>query len=136
MNYKPKAKRKGMSIPFGYFIHPTDSSVLLPDKNKLNALHYAFAMRTKYKTSYRDCALWLQAATGDRLAYTGFMYLYKKWARQLRKTKKAEIAARKQEILNINTKYIEKIYPDYEVNTDENADISSLAYEAAEKAFK
>lgn len=136
MKYQPKPRRKGVKIAFGYFPNPLDDYVLLPDEKKLDALHYAFQMRTKYKTSYRDCSLWLNAATGEFITYTGFMHLYKKWAKELRKKKKAEIDARKKEILKINTNYIANNYTENDVNTNEAADISSLAYQDAQKEFK
>lgn len=135
MRYQPRPKRKGVKIPFGYFPNPLDEYVLLPDEKKLDALHYAFQMRTKYKTSYRDCALWLYAATGEHISYNGYLFLYQKWAKELRKQKKKEIELRKKEILKINTEYIANNYTNSDVNTDETADISSLAYKDAKKEF-
>lgn len=135
MKYQPKPKRKGVKLPFGYFINPLDNWVLLPDVKKLDALHYAFQMRAKYKTSYRDCALWLHAATGEFITHVGFIFLYKKWAKELREQKKKEIEARKKEILKINTNYIATNYTENDVNTNEQADISSLAYQDAQKEF-
>jgi hypothetical protein len=136
MKYQPKPKRKGVRIAFGYYPHPLDPYVLLPDEKKLDALHYAFQMRTKYKTSYRDCAMWLFATTGDMLTHSGFLHLYKLWAKKLRKQKKKEIDLRKAEILKINTNYIANNYTENDVNTNEQADISSLAYQDAQKEFK
>ena len=133
MEYKPKSRRRGINPPFGYFVSPVDSSVLLPDPKRLEALEYAFKMKAKYKTSIRDCCQWLHAQCGARLTPSGFMYAYRRWANKLNKEKCQQIAAKKRELLKQRNELIANTYSDFIVVTDDRPAVSALAHEKARK---
>lgn len=127
MQYKPKARKKGIKLPFGYYLNPLDPNVLIPDPKKLDALHYAFRMKAKYNTSLRDCVMWLQSATGDRMSAHGFGYLYKQWIRRLQKERSVEIAARRKAHHKSAQEYIDKNFKHLEIIIDEDRDITAVA---------
>lgn len=131
--YKPKFRRKGINPPFGYFVSPIDPSVLLPDPKKIEALEYAFRMKAKYKTSIRDCCVWLHGQTAIRMTASGFMYAYKRWAGKIRKANSQKIAARKREITKEREALIQENFKEFTITTDDGPAIQPLAYEQARK---
>jgi hypothetical protein len=133
--YKPKLLRT-KHIPFGYYLAPGEQRLALPDPKALDALHYALQMKAKYKTPLRDCTMWLQRATGYKITPQGFRYIYNKWAKELRKEKRAAIMKKTQEIYNEKKKDMEEQYKQFGTSIDEKRDIASLAYAAALKAWK
>ena len=134
--YKPKYRRTGINPPFGYFVSPVDPSVLLPDPKRLEALEYAFRMKAKYKTSIRDCCMWLHGQTGLRMSPTGFMMAYRRWASKISKQNRQQIAARKKVIIQEHQELVEKTYNDFTIVTDDSPAIQSLAQEQARKEIK
>lgn len=137
MEYKPRARIGKINIPFGYYVCPTDPKILIPDPMKLDALHYAFRMRAKYKTPFRDCTQWLHARTGQRMTAPGFMYAYQHWVKRLRKEKAPEIAAKVKETIAKKKKLMEENFKQFGISLDDRPDISALAdHKAQEKARK
>lgn len=125
--YKPKVRRRGIQIPFGYFLSPFDPYILLPDPKKLDALHYAYRMKAKYRTSYRDCTQWLHAATGQRMSPSGFMQAYKLWVKRLRKENLKAIKAKKDAIFKEKQTYIDENLKNLNLVMIDADDISALA---------
>lgn len=136
MIYKPRAVRKGIKLPFGYFVNPLDPFIALPDKEKLDALHYAYRMKLKYGTSLRDCCIWLHGATGQRMTHNGFFYAYKKWLSQVRKERRKEIENRKKELLRVQQNFIDENFKAFTTVLNDELDISALAQAAAKAEYK
>jgi hypothetical protein len=134
MDYPPRPALGGRA-PFGYYILPHNNRVALPDPKALDALHYSFQMRAKYKTSLADCVTWLMRATGYRITISGYDHIYQKWQKKLKKEKLIEIQAKAQEIFEAKVKELkEKFGPG--VIVDDGRDIAALAYKEALKAWK
>lgn len=125
-----------MKVPFGYILNPLDPYLVLPDPKKLDALHYAYRMRARYGTSFTDCALWLQSATGDFIGAPGFKFLYKRWISNIRKEKKLEVEARKRAFHKVAQNYVEKNFQHLSIETDDERDISAVAEAEAKEEWQ
>lgn len=68
MRYAPVAK-VGRDIPWGYFQHPRDPQMLIPDEDLLVEMSKAFMFLDE--CSLRDVAEWLSARTGHRISAEG-----------------------------------------------------------------
>lgn len=136
IEYKPKVRRKGINIPFGYYVSPFDQKLLLPDPKKLDALHYAYRMKAKYQTPLRDCTQWLHAATGQRMSPAGFMYAYKAWSKRLKKERAKEMRATIEASLKKQQQFYDENFKHLGVVLDDRADITALAHDEAKKAWK
>jgi hypothetical protein len=127
MIYAPKRRKFGIRLPYGYYVSPKDPNVLIPDAALLDALHYAFRMRAKYHTPWRDCAMWLHMTTSVKMTHVGFRAAYKRWAAKVRKEHIRQInAQRRQDEAKFNTYIQENFQPDHIV-LDDRPDISALA---------
>ena len=136
MEYKPKVRHRGINIPFGYYVCPTDPTVLIPDPKKLDCLHYAFRMRAKYNTPLRDCTQWLHMATGQRMTASGFMYAFKHWLGKLRKEKSKELAAQRKKLIAEKQKFIDENFKHFGIRLDDKPDITAVAHFQAKKENK
>lgn len=136
MEYKPLVRRKGIRHPWGYFISPFDQNILLPDPKKLDALHYAFRMKAKYKTPIRSCTMWLHMATGQLMTPAGFMYAYDRWVKKLKIEKRSQIKTQEKELLKAQQQLIKDTYGNLEVVIDDRAGVAALAHERAAAAWK
>lgn len=125
--YRAKARRKGMQIPFGYYVSPLDPYILIPDPKKLEAIHYAYRMRAKYHTAYRDCTQWLHAATGQRMSAAGFMYAYKRWLKRLHKENRKVISAKRDAETKEKQKFIDENLKNLSLIIDDRTDITAVA---------
>lgn len=102
--------------------------MFIPDREKLDALHYAFRMRAKHNTPLSTCAKWLHSATGRSITIAGFQILYKKWVALMRKHHQRKI----------DRQFQDKIATMKELNVllhDPN-DIAAMAHKAAREAWK
>jgi len=134
--YLPKRRKPGMNMPFGYYIHPTDADVLLPDPKKLDALHYAFRMKAKYGTSLRDCTMWLHSACGQRISAPGFMYAYKHWMKSIGEANRVKVKKRKKDLIKAREKFIAENFKQFGIKVDDGEDITAVAINQAAKARK
>lgn len=136
MEYKPKLRRGRVCPPFGWFVCPTDHGILIPDPKKIEAIHYAFRMRAKYKTSIRDCTQWLHAATGQRMTAGGFLSSYNRWKKSLYKDKRREVMKACHEKVKDRIKYIEENYKAFGIVVNDRDDITALADAEANEKLK
>lgn len=134
--YKPKARRTGLQVPFGYYISPLDPYILIPDPAKLDALHYAFRMRAKTGVAYRDCTQWLHQATGQRMSAPGFMYAYKAWLARIKKANSKAIKAKKAAQIKEKEKFISQNLRNLSFTVNENDDITAVAEGEARKEWQ
>lgn len=128
MEYKPiYRKHPGMNIKFGYFVSPIDDRILIPDPKKIEAIEYSFKMRSKYKTSIRDCCMWLHGQTGQRMTPSGYLYAYRRWVKKLRAENFQKIAARKRQITKEREQFLNTNFNKYSIKTDDTESIQSVA---------
>lgn len=133
VDYKPKYRRKGINLPFGYYVNPVDNNILLPDAKKLDSLEYAFRMRAKYKTALRDCCMWLHQQTGQRMTAAGFLYAYRAWVKRVKKLNGKAFSIRKREAVERRKKLIEENFGQFKVVLDDRDSVLALAEVAAKK---
>lgn len=134
--YLPVIRRPGIRMPWGYFVSPLDTTMCLPDKEKLEALNYAFRMKAKYGTSLRDCMMWLHAATGQRITHNGFANLYKKWFNRIRKENMTRIQALKKQKLKEDEQFIKDNLKHLSVILNDTAAVAAVAHKEAREAWK
>lgn len=133
VEYSPRLRHGGLSIPFGWYVNPLDEKILVPDKHKLDCLHYAFRMRAKYKTSIRDCTMWLHSATGQRMSPAGFMYAYNRWMEKIKKERKKEIHEKKKAEFKKRQEFVDENMKHFGIVIDDSADIAAVASYEAQK---
>ena len=131
--YRPKLHRKGMPLPFGYFVSPIDPEILLPDVKKLEALEYAFRMKAKYKTTLSNCVAWLHAQTGQRMSLPGFRAGYRRWASAVRRKNGKALSIKRKQILEEKQKALEKNYGHHTIKLNDKDSVLALAFREAEK---
>lgn len=134
--YKPKLRKKGLVPPWGYYQSPDDPDIMIPDKRKLEALEHSFRMRSKYRTTVRDCCLWLYANTGEFITAPGYWYLYKRWLKSIRQNNGKRLAAFTRKKFTEKQKYIEEKFGGFTINIDDEQSIHALADRQAEDKFK
>lgn len=136
MEYKPRVRRGRVKLPFGWYVSPVDERILIPNQEEIEALHYAFRMKAKHNTPYRECTMWLHQATGKKMTPAGFMYAYKHWIKKLRSARTKEVQARmKLEYLELQ-KQVDENYSQLRVSIEDHDDITAVAKNFAQKEWK
>src|SRR5271167_3742504 len=131
--WKPKYRRRGLCLPFGYFVCPTDQNLLLPDPNALEALEYSFQMRAKYKTPIRDCTMWLRLNCGKSLTPAGYLYAYRAWIKRVKKKNGHAIAVKRRKIIEERKKFLEDNYGQFSIKLDDRQNVYAVAEKEASK---
>lgn len=134
--YRPKLKKVGLKQPWGYYECPDDPNIMLPDRRKLEALEYSFRMRSKHKTSVRDCCVWIYANTNTFLTAAGFWYLYKRWIKSLKRDHGRKIAAIANRKFTEKQKYINEKFGGFTININDEQSIHAVADRKAEDKLK
>lgn len=129
--WKPKSRKVGLNPPFGYYPSPDDPNIMLPNESKLNALEHSFRMRAKFSTPIRDCCMWLQRNTGDRMSPAGYMYAYKNWIKKKRQAVGKKLGLYNRALKEAEEAEIDRLYGEFTVTLNDES-IHALAEGQAE----